>query len=183
MKRKMHSPLFAIPFAAASVLCFPSLLCTHASGQSAVAFHSFLRSGVENGPEAADPAKPKEDIGGTEILSDTRGVNFQPYLTEILRGIYGRWTGLLPDEARKPTLAKGETDIRFTINPKGEIAAMHLDASTHDNQLNNAAWGAISGARQFPPLPTDFTGPNLEIRVHFKVNTEAPAGSGSSPSR
>lgn len=175
MKLKTQLPLFTMTLAAASMLCGPVLLPSKASGQSVPATPSMPSAGQE-WLQTPGQAESKGDLGGAEILSDTRGVNFSPYLKGILSEIYGRWTGLLPEEARKPTLAKGETDIRFTISPDGKITAMHLDASTHDTQLNLAAWGAITGAQHYPPLPAAFTGPNLELRVHFRVNLEDPGG-------
>ena len=109
---------------------------------------------------------------GVDILSDTQGVNFQPYLQRILREIYEQWIPLLPEEARPPLNKRGTTQIRFTINPDGSIAAMHLDGSSHDDALNRAAWGSITGVGQFPPLPKQFHGPNLELRIHYLVNQE-----------
>jgi TonB family protein len=107
---------------------------------------------------------------GVDILSDTQGVNFQPYLQRILREIYEQWIALIPEEARPPLNKQGTTLIRFTINSDGTIAAMHLDGSTHDDALNRAAWGSITGVGQFPPLPKQFHGPNLELRIHYLVN-------------
>jgi TonB family protein len=107
---------------------------------------------------------------GAEILSDTQGVNFQPYLQRIMRLIYQQWIPLLPEEARPPLNKRGTTQIRFTINPDGTVAAMNLDGSTHDVALDRAAWGSITGVGQFPPLPKQFHGPNLELRIHYLVN-------------
>ena len=109
---------------------------------------------------------------GAEILSDTQGVNFQPYLARIIRLIYQQWLPLLPEEARPPLNKQGATLVRFTINPDGTVAAMHLDGSTHDDALNRAAWGSITGVGQFPPLPKQFHGPNLELRIHYSVNQD-----------
>ena len=109
---------------------------------------------------------------GPEILSDTQGVNFQPYLARIMREIYEQWIPLIPEEARPPLNKHGVTQVRFTINPDGTIAAMHLDGSTHDDALNRAAWGSITGVGQFPPLPKQFHGPNLELRIHYLVNQQ-----------
>jgi TonB family protein len=109
---------------------------------------------------------------GAEILSDTQGVNFQPYLQRIIRLIYAQWIPLLPEEARPPLNKRGTSQIRFTINPDGTIAAMHLDGSSHDVALDKAAWGSITGVGQFPPLPKQFHGPNLELRIHYLVNQD-----------
>jgi TonB family protein len=109
---------------------------------------------------------------GAEILSDTQGVDFQPYLGRIIHLIYQQWIPLLPEEARPPLNKQGATLIRFTINPDGTVAAMHLDGSTHDVALDKAAWGSITGVGQFPPLPKQFHGPNLELRIHYSVNQD-----------
>ncbi len=111
-------------------------------------------------------------MGPAEILSDTQGVNFNPYLQRILREIYDQWIPLIPEEARPPLSKSGITMIRFTILPDGTIGGMHLDGSTHDDALNHAAWGSITGVNQFPPLPSQFHGPNLELRIHYLVNRQ-----------
>ena len=107
---------------------------------------------------------------GVDILSDTMGVDFNPYLRRILRQIYNTWLPLIPEEARPPLNKSGETLIRFSILPDGRIGSMHLDGSTQDQALDRAAWGSITGVGQFPPLPKEFHGPNLELRIHYLVN-------------
>ncbi len=107
---------------------------------------------------------------GVDVLSDTMGVNFGPYLTKILREIKATWLPLIPEEARPPLNKQGETLIRFTILPDGRIGSMSLDGSTHDDAINKSAWGSITGVGQFPPLPNEFHGPNLELRIHYLVN-------------
>lgn len=107
---------------------------------------------------------------GVDVLSDTMGVDFDPYLKKIIREIYNTWIPLIPEEARPPLNKQGVTQIRFTILPDGRIGAMHLDGSTQDQALDRAAWGSITGVGQFPPLPKEFHGPNLELRIHYLVN-------------
>jgi TonB family protein len=107
---------------------------------------------------------------GVDILSDTMGVNFDPYLKRIIYEIYHTWLPLIPEEARPPLNKQGETLIRFTILPDGRIGGMTLDGSTHDQAIDRAAWGSITGVGQFPALPKEFHGPNLELRIHYLVN-------------
>jgi TonB family protein len=106
---------------------------------------------------------------GVDVLSDTMGVDFGPYLNKVIREIYNNWIPLIPEEARPPLNKSGETLIRFTILPNGTVGGMHLDGSTHDDALNRAAWGSVNG-QQFPPLPPEFKGPLLELRIHYMVN-------------
>jgi outer membrane biosynthesis protein TonB len=107
---------------------------------------------------------------GVDVLSDTMGVNFEPYLKKIIREIYNTWLPLIPEEARPPLNKSGETQIRFIILPNGKIGGMVLEGSTHDDAINRAAWGSITGVGQFPPLPGEFHGPDLELRIHYLVN-------------
>ncbi len=111
-------------------------------------------------------------MGGAEILSDTQNVNFNPYLQRILADIRRNWMPLIPEEARPPLSKQGETLIRFSILPDGNIEeqSMHLDGSTHDDAINRSSWGAIVSEGQFPPLPSQFHGPRLELRIRFMVN-------------
>ncbi len=111
-------------------------------------------------------------MGPAEILSDTQGVNFNPYLQRILRQIYDQWIPLIPEEARPPLSKSGVTALRVRIGPDGGIQFLGIDDSTHDNALNRAAWGSITGVNQFPPLPSQFHGPNLELRIHYLVNRQ-----------
>lgn len=109
-------------------------------------------------------------VQGVDVLSDTQGANLQPYLKGVLHQIYEQWTPLIPADAQPPASRQGMTQIRLTIHRDGSIAAMRLDASTYDNALNHAAWAAIKGVGQLSPLPREFHGSNLELRIHFLVN-------------
>jgi outer membrane biosynthesis protein TonB len=125
------------------------------------------------------PNGPIEHRGmgtGVDILSDTMGVDFNPYLQKIMREIYNTWIPLIPEEARPPLNKQGETQIRFIILPDGRIGGMVLEGSTHDDAINKSCWGSITGVGQFPPLPSQFHGPNLELRIHYLVNKEPQSG-------
>ena len=111
---------------------------------------------------------------GYQILSDTQGVDFGPYIRRILSDIKRNWIPLIPEEARPPLNKQGETLIRFTINSDGTIAHMALDGSSQDTAIDRACWGGITGVGQFPPLPSNFKGPNLELRIDFFTNKPIP---------
>ncbi len=113
---------------------------------------------------------------GYQILSDTQGVDFGKYLARLLADVRRNWLPLIPEECRPPLNKQGITGVRFTILPDGKIApgSMHLDYSTHDDAINRAAWGSITGLGQAQPLPKEFKGPNLELRIEFRINKDAP---------
>ena len=121
------------------------------------------------------PGSGHQGMGeGYEILSDTQGVDFGPYIRRILNDIKRNWIPLIPEEARPPLNKQGETLIRFTISSDGHITAMNLDASSQDTAIDRACWGGITGVGQFPPLPPNFKGPNLELRIDFFTNKPMP---------
>ncbi len=119
---------------------------------------------------SASPSNPLG--GGIDILSDTQGVDFDPYLRRIIADIKRNWLPLIPAEAQPPISKQGETYIRFTILPDGNIGAMFPDGSTHDVAIDRSCWNAITSEGQFPPLPSQFHGPKLELRIHFLVNKD-----------
>jgi hypothetical protein len=113
---------------------------------------------------------------GVEILSDTQGVDFRDYIKRLLRQIRDAWIPLIPEECQPPLNKEGWTLIRFTIMPDGTIKAgeMHLDDSTRDRAIDKAAWGSITSVGQFAPLPKEFKGPNLELRIQFIISRNPP---------
>jgi TonB family protein len=118
---------------------------------------------------------------GVEILTDTQGVDFGPYIRKALAMIKKNWLPLIPEEARPPANMQGETVIRFSLSPDGKVSAMHLDGSSQHTNMDRAAWGAITGVGQFPSLPTEFKGPHLELRIDFLTNRPLPASAISAP--
>ncbi|MHB1022278.1 MAG: energy transducer TonB family protein [Acidobacteriaceae bacterium] len=111
---------------------------------------------------------------GMEVLSDTMGVDFGPYLQRLHHDIQMAWEPLIPEAARPPLLKQGVVAIRFTILPGGKLGAITLEGPSGDVSLDRAAWGGILGASPFPPLPKTFKGPKLELRCFFLYNKKPP---------
>jgi hypothetical protein len=109
--------------------------------------------------------------GGAQILSDTQGVDFGPYMQKVIRETYRAWDPLIPEEVNPPILKRGECEIIFTILPNGRVQAgsMILTGRSGDVALDRAAWGGIVGA-DYPPLPREFHGPYLQLRFRFQYN-------------
>lgn len=107
-----------------------------------------------------------------EILSDTMGVDFGPYLRQVIQATQSSWDNLIPEAARPPLLKKGRVAIQFIITPDGSIKQMQLVLPSGDVSLDRAAWGGITGAGPFPPLPKKFKGPYLALRFYFLYNEQ-----------
>ena len=109
---------------------------------------------------------------GIDVLSDTMGVNFGPYLSRVLAVVRLNWYSLIPEEARPPLLKKGRVAIEFVILPDGKVGGMRLAGQSGDIALDRAAWGGISASNPFSPLPSEFHGPYLALRFHFYYNPD-----------
>jgi TonB family protein len=108
-------------------------------------------------------------LGNLEILSDTQGVDFGPYLQRILQDVRENWYRAIPESAE---MKKGKLMIEFAITKDGKVADMRLVATSNDVALDRAAWAGISASNPFPPLPSDFTGPYLALRFRFFYNPD-----------
>jgi len=134
----------------------------------------------ESAPARTDAVKNKTPPGGVEILSDTQGVDFKPWVKRWHQVTENTWNPLIPDEVKPPKLAKGMVAIRFKVRPDGRLmdGSMVLEGRSGDTSLDRAAWGAITGS-SYPPLPADFKGPFLELRAYFLYNMEPRHEGGS----
>jgi len=117
--------------------------------------------------------KPTAAMGPLDILSDTMGVDFGPYLARVLHDVKMNWYNLIPESARAPIMKKGKVSIEFAILKDGSIAGMRLVSTSGDVALDRGAWGGITDSIPFPPLPTEFGGQYLALRFHFFYNPDA----------
>jgi TonB family protein len=128
--------------------------------------------GGDDGDYGLSGRQPTEAIGPMDILSDTMGVDFGPYLARVLHDVRQNWYNLIPEAARAPLMKKGKVSIQFAILKDGRIAGMQLTSSSGDMALDRAAWGGITGSNPFPPLPSQFAGQYLGLRFHFYYNPD-----------
>lgn len=107
--------------------------------------------------------------GAIEVLSDTEGVDFGPYLSRMRQKVHDNWHELIPTSQ---SMKKGKLAIEFAVRKDGGIAAMCLVATSGDAALDRAAWGGITTSNPFPALPSDFTGKYLAVRFRFYYNPD-----------
>jgi TonB family protein len=111
--------------------------------------------------------------GPVEVLSDTMGVDFGPYLQRVVHDVRINWYNLIPESARAPLMKKGKVSIEFAITKDGKVAGMHyVDPTSGDVALDRAAYGGITASNPFPPLPAEFGGQYLGLRFTFYYNPD-----------
>jgi TonB family protein len=109
-------------------------------------------------------------LGNPEVLTDTQGVDFGPYLSKVMEAVHRSWYILIPRQTRPPLMKSGEVAIEFRILPDGKVAGMKLVGPSGDVVLDRAAWGSITASVPFAYLPAEFTGPYLALRIRFFYN-------------
>ena len=107
--------------------------------------------------------------GAMEILSDTQGVDFGPYLQRILEEVRQNWYHLIPESAE---MKKGKLALEFAIMKDGHVQGLKLVTTSGDVALDRPAYGSITASDPFPPLPNEFNGPYLELRFRFYYNPD-----------
>jgi TonB family protein len=111
-------------------------------------------------------------IGPMDVLSDTMGVDFGPYLARVLHDVRENWYRIIPESARAPLMKKGKVSIEFAILKNGQVAGLQIVGTSGDVALDRAAYGGITASRPFPPLPSEFGGQYLALRFHFYYNPD-----------
>ena len=102
------------------------------------------------------------------ILSDTRGVDFGPYLARIIFIVRRNWLSVIPESARLGE--KGRVAIVFEILKDGSMPQERMVASSGSDPLDRAAYNGIHASVPFPPLPQEFTGNHLVLQFIFLYN-------------
>ena len=143
------------------------------AARAALANRGSYTGGDEGNYGLGQGRKPTGAIGPLDILTDTQGVDFGPYLQRVLHDVRENWYNLIPEVARAPLMKKGKVSIEFAIMKDGRVAGMTLAGSSGDTSLDRAAWGGITASNPFPPLPGEFPGQYLALRFHFYYNPDA----------
>ena len=136
--------------------------------------------GQNTPPSTANAKRPAPLLiyGPVKILSDTKGVDFRPYLEGVIHTVRLAWYPLIPASAHVPLMKKGKVSIRFAILKDGKVAGMQYEETTGDVALDRAAYGAITASNPYSPLPSEFDGEYLAVRFTFYYN---PDKDGSTP--
>jgi TonB family protein len=107
-----------------------------------------------------------------EILTDTMGVDFGPYLARVVEIVRSNWYHVMPPSVYPPILKQGRVSIEFFILKDGNVSGMQVHFPSGDVALDRAAWASITASNPFPPLPREFPGQNLGLRFFYFYNLE-----------
>jgi TonB family protein len=137
------------------------------SGQAVTDYSGILGGAVETPNE---PVAPGSVGSGLELLSDSRGVDFRSYLTQILAAVKRNWQAVIPESARRGQ-QRGKVTVRFSVGRDGKVTNVQITVSSGTEALDLAAIAGISATNPFPPLPAEYNGLPIRLQFVFLYNT------------
>jgi TonB family protein len=116
------------------------------------------------------PQLPGTPGSSLELLSDPMGVDFKPYLIQILARVRKNWFAVIPESARLGN--RGVVLLQFIIDRTGQVPKLVIATPSGAESLDRAAVASISASVPFPPLPKDFRGKEVRLQFSFKYNVK-----------
>jgi TonB family protein len=147
------------------------------------AIHDVARAGRQGSLSASEVEQPPElpetvrtpQLPGTpgsslNMLSDPMGVDFKPYLIEVLARVRKNWLAVIPENARLGN--RGVVLLQFIIDRNGQVPKLVIAMPSGTESLNLAAVAGVQASIPFPPLPKDFKGKEVRLQFSFKYNVK-----------
>jgi TonB family protein len=118
--------------------------------------------------QAPSPGRPGSNL---QLLSDSKGVDFRPYLIQVLTVVRRNWLAIMPESARLGQ--RGRVLIQFSIDRNGAVPKVVIAEGAGLDVLDRAAVASISASYPFPPLPGEYKGDEIRLQFAFSYNMPA----------
>ena len=96
------------------------------------------------------------------------GVDFKPYLLEVLQAVRRNWFAVMPESARLGQ--RGQVVLIFGVSKDGKITKVVFSTESGARPLDRAAVAALSMSDPLPPLPTGYKGASVALQFTFQYN-------------
>jgi TonB family protein len=152
-------------------------LATPSRGTDAI-LQEMARQHAEGGGRAGgglpsvDPGDPDFNLPGPQILSDTMGVNFDPYLLRVYLIVRRNWYSVIPEIARLGR--QGRVVLEFSIQRNGNVPDVLLVSGSGTESMDSAAHASIRLSNPFPQLPAEYPGGEIRLRFGYFYNMRPP---------
>jgi TonB family protein len=107
-------------------------------------------------------------LSNFQLKSDPMGVDFQPYLQQVLAAVKLNWSAVYPQSARLGL--RGLVTLEFAILKNGTVQKIVFDGQSGAKALDQAAVAAISASDPLPSLPKDFRGDRIVLQMTSMYN-------------
>lgn len=114
------------------------------------------------------PPSPGLQGSQLQLLSDPQGVDFRPYLLQVLATVKRNWLAVTPESAKMGR--QGRVGIQFSIAQDGGVPKLVIAVHSGTDALDRAAIAGISASQPFPPFPKGFKGDRIVLQFNFAYN-------------
>ena len=104
-----------------------------------------------------------------QLLTDSQGIDFAPYLRLILQTVKRNWQSVMPESVRLGQ--RGKVSIVFSIGRDGQVIKLSYGEQSGIESYDRASVAGISMSNPFPPLPMAFRGDRIVVQFNFAYNT------------
>ena len=111
---------------------------------------------------------PYKNLVTPQLLSDPHGVNFRPYLIQVLLAVKKNWLSVIPESARMGR--RGYVTLQFIIARNGSVPKLVISSPSGTEAFDRAAVAGVSASNPFPPLPSEFPGNEIRVQLGFTYN-------------
>jgi TonB family protein len=137
-----------------------------------VSVEDAARAAARGGPggglgSSGSPGAPAA-VGEMQLLSDPLGVDFKPYLAQVLTTVRRNWFAVIPPAAR--TGRQGLVLVQFIIDRRGSVPKLVIAAPSGTSSFDRAAVAAVSASYPFRPLPSEYKGDEIRLQLAFSYN-------------
>ena len=139
---------------------------SHGGGGSANAVGDLSSDLYSSSPIRSAPTGPPR--AGVQLKSDPMGVDFKPYLLEVLQAVRRNWFAVMPESARLGQ--RGQVVLVFGVGKDGKINKVVFSTESGARPLDRAAVAALSMSDPLPPLPSAFKGSSVALQFTFQYN-------------
>lgn len=120
------------------------------------------------GPGLNLPPSAGRPRSSLELKSDPMGVDFRPYMLQVIAAIRRNWFAVYPEAARLGQ--RGQVSLQFAIAKQGLVAKVIFSSQSGAKALDQSAVAAISASNPLPPLPPEFKGDRIVLQMTFLYN-------------
>ncbi len=114
------------------------------------------------------PPSPGVQGSNLELLSDPKGVDFRPYLMQVLAAVRRNWLTVIPESAKLGR--RGRVSIQFAIAKSGVVNKVVFVQNSGTDALDRATVAGVEMSNPFPPLPSEYKGERVVLQFNFAYN-------------
>lgn len=123
---------------------------------------------LDTTPFSRDAPAPGRMASNLQLRSDAQGVDFKPYLIQVLALVRRNWLAIIPESARLGR--RGRVMLEFIIDRKGAVPKLVISSPSGTEAYDRAAVAGVSASYPFPPLPAGYKGDQIRLQMAFTYN-------------